>query len=51
MDGLLERLGDQARITLGPLDFSEYIEGWRSVWLTDPDGIVVEVSQGYKDAS
>ena len=22
---------------------------WRSIWLTDPDGVVVEVSQGYHD--
>ncbi|MER6346269.1 VOC family protein [Streptomyces sp. NPDC001595] len=49
--GFLERMGEHAHITLGPLDFSEFIEGWRSVWITDPDGVVVEVSQGYKDPS
>ncbi|MEV7027955.1 VOC family protein [Kitasatospora sp. NPDC093558] len=51
VDAVLARMGDAARVTLGPLDFAEYIEGWRSVWLTDPDGVVVEVSQGYKDGA
>ncbi|TDQ46898.1 DJ-1/PfpI family protein [Actinorugispora endophytica] len=50
VDGLLKRMGDGARVTLGPLDFDAFIPGWRSVWLTDPDGVVVEVSQGYQDA-
>lgn len=35
--------------TLGPLDFDDFVPGWRSVWLSDPDGVVVEVSQGYQD--
>lgn len=51
VDALLLRMGDAAHITLGPLDFSEFIDGWRSAWLTDPDGVVVEVSQGYRDAA
>jgi glyoxylase I family protein len=36
-------------VSLGPLSFDEVINGWRSVWLTDPDGLVVEVSEGYRD--
>ncbi|MFL6122643.1 VOC family protein [Actinophytocola sp.] len=40
-----------AEVTLGPLDFAEFIPGWRTVWLRDPDGVVVEVSQGYRDAA
>lgn len=36
-------------VSLGPLSFDEVISGWRSVWLTDPDGLVVEVSEGYRD--
>jgi glyoxylase I family protein len=46
----LEGMGDQVPISLGPLRFDGFIAGWHSVWLTDPDGVVVEVSQGYRDA-
>ena len=49
VDAFLQRLGDQAQITLGPLAFDEFICGWRTVWLRDPDGAIVEVSQGYVD--
>lgn len=49
VDAFLSRMDGQADITLGPLDFSEHIHGWRSVWLRDPDGVVVEVTQGYRD--
>lgn len=50
VDRFLDRIGEDADITLGPLDFDDFIDGWRSVWLRDPDGVVVEVSQGYRDA-
>lgn len=49
VDALLNSMGDEASITLGPADFDEFIPGWRSVWLSDPDGVIVEVSQGYQD--
>jgi glyoxylase I family protein len=50
LDTFLSRAGDAVPIALGPLSFDNFIPGWRSVWLTDPDGLVVEVSQGYRDA-
>jgi glyoxylase I family protein len=37
-------------VTLGPLDFDGFIKGWRTVWVSDPDGTIVEISQGHKDA-
>ncbi|WBP85144.1 VOC family protein [Kitasatospora cathayae] len=49
IDALLAAMGDAADVTLGPLDFDEVLDGWRTVWLRDPDGVVVEVSQGYRD--
>jgi glyoxylase I family protein len=49
VDDLLERMGESVDVTLGPLDFGDFIAGWRSAWLRDPDGVVVEVSQGYRD--
>jgi glyoxylase I family protein len=36
-------------ITLGPLDFDAFIPGWRTAWLKDPDGRIIEVSQGFTD--
>ncbi|MFI5982978.1 VOC family protein [Streptomyces sp. NPDC051555] len=49
VDAFLADLGDAAEVTLGPLDFDDFICGWRTVWLRDPDGVIVEVSQGYED--
>jgi glyoxylase I family protein len=49
VDAFLARLGDAAEVTLGPLGFDDFICGWRTVWLRDPDGVIVEVSQGYRD--
>lgn len=49
VDAFLAALGDAAEITRGPLDFDEVLRGWRSVWVRDPDGVIVEVSQGYRD--
>jgi glyoxylase I family protein len=49
VDAKVAEMGDDAKITLGPLDFSSVIPGWRSVWIADPDGHIVEISQGYVD--
>jgi glyoxylase I family protein len=45
----LAAMGDDARVTLGPLSFDDFIPGWRTVWLADPEGNVIEISQGYVD--
>ena len=49
VDAKLAELGDAAKIMLGPLDFSDFIPGWRTAWIADPEGNIVEISQGYKD--
>ncbi len=49
VDAKLAEMGDAAKITLGPLDFDGFIPGWRTVWISDPEGNIVEISQGYKD--
>jgi glyoxylase I family protein len=49
LDAFLERVGAEIPISLGPLTFDAFIKGWHSVWLTDPDGVIVEVSEGYRD--
>jgi glyoxylase I family protein len=48
---VLASMGDEAEVTLGPLDFGEAITGWRTAWVRDPDGVIVEISQGYVDQS
>jgi glyoxylase I family protein len=49
VDAKLAEMDEDARITLGPMDFDAFIPGWRSVWVADPDGNIVEISQGYVD--
>ena len=49
LDAKLEEMGDDARVTLGPLDMSQFIEGMRVAWIAEPEGNIVELNQGYKD--
>lgn len=49
VDDFLAAGGEELDISLGPLEFGEFIPGWKTVWVTDPDGVVIEVSQGYAD--
>jgi glyoxylase I family protein len=49
VDAKLAEMGDDARIMLGPMNFDDFIPGWRSVWVADPEGNIIEISQGYKD--
>jgi glyoxylase I family protein len=49
VDAFLQDMGEAADVSLGPIDFGTFIAGWKTVWLRDPDGVVVEVSQGYRD--
>lgn len=49
VSSFIAALGPEAQVSLGPLDFSTFIEGWSSIWIRDPDGVIVEVSQGYHD--
>jgi glyoxylase I family protein len=48
VDAFLASAGE-LDVSLGPLTFYDYIPRWKTVWLRDPDGVVVEVSQGYVD--
>jgi glyoxylase I family protein len=49
VDAKLKAMGDDAKIAFGPLDFEAFIPGWRSVWLWDPTGNLVQLTQGYVD--
>ena len=45
----LAELGSDVKIMLGPADFSDFIPGWKGAWVSDPEGNIVEISQGYVD--
>jgi glyoxylase I family protein len=49
LDRKLAEMGDDARLTLGPLDMGQFVPGMRVAWLADPEGNVVELNQGYVD--
>lgn len=49
VDAHIAAMGQEAVVTLGPLDFDAFIPGWRTAWLQDPSGHVVEITQGYTD--
>jgi len=49
VDQTLAAMGSEARVTLGPLGFDDFIPGWRTAWVKDPDGNIVEISQGFTD--
>ena len=45
VDAKLAEIGGDAHVNLGPLEFNDFIPGWKTVWVRDPDGNVVEISQ------
>jgi glyoxylase I family protein len=49
LDSKLKELGADAKITLGPLDMSQYVPGMRVCWIADPEGNIIELNQGYVD--
>jgi len=49
LDAALAEIGDDAKITLGPLDMGAFIEGMRVAWISDPEGNIVELNQGYAE--
>ena len=49
VDATLAAMGADAHITLGPLSFDAFIPGWRTAWVADTEGNIVEISQGYVD--
>ena len=49
VEAKLAQIGDRAEVTLGPISFDAFIPGWKTAWITDPDGNIVEISQGFTD--
>lgn len=49
VDAKLVAMGTDAHVTMGPMNFDSVIPGWRSAWIADPEGNIIEISQGYVD--
>jgi glyoxylase I family protein len=49
LDAKLAEMEDDAKLTLGPLDMGAFIEGMRVAWISDPEGNIVELNQGYAE--
>jgi glyoxylase I family protein len=49
IDAQVQAMGADADVAFGPLDFGSFIPGWRSVWLRDPEGYLVQLTEGYVD--
>ena len=49
VDAKLAEMGDDAQVTIQPTNFDDYIPGWRTAWIADPDNRIVEISQGFVD--
>jgi glyoxylase I family protein len=47
VDAKLAEIGADAHVSLGPLAFDDLIPGWKTAWIRDPDGLIVEISQGF----
>ena len=47
LDAKLAELGASVNIDLGPVDMSQYIRGMHVAWVADPEGNILELSQGY----
>ena len=49
VDAKIVAMGGDADVAFGPLSFEDFIPGWRSVWLRDPEGSLVQLTQGFVD--
>lgn len=49
VDHKIEEMGSDAVVTFGPLGFDDIVPGWRSVWLRDPTGNIIQITKGYTD--
>jgi glyoxylase I family protein len=49
VDAKLAELGQAVTLSLGPANFDDFIPGWRTAWVKDPEGNIIEITQGFKD--
>jgi glyoxylase I family protein len=49
LEEALGALGNDARVTMGPVALDDLVPGMRIAWIADPEGNIVELNQGYAD--
>jgi glyoxylase I family protein len=49
VDRKIAEMGSDAVVTAGPLSFDAFVAGWRSAWLRDPAGNLIQITKGYTD--
>jgi len=49
VDRKIAEMGSDALVTFGPLSFDAVIPGWRSAWLRDPTGNIIQITKGFTD--
>ena len=49
VDAKITAMGADASIAFGPMSFDAFIPGWRSAWLRDPEGNLVQITRGFVD--
>lgn len=49
LDEKLKEMGSAVKLTKGPVDMGGLIPGMRVCWISDPEGNIVELNQGYMD--
>lgn len=50
LEATLAEIGPDAKITRGPVELDRLIQGMKVCWIADPEGNIIELNQGYKDA-
>ena len=49
VDRKITQMGPDVDVTRKPQSFDAVIPGWRSAWLRDPTGTIIQITTGYTD--
>jgi len=49
VDRKITQMGPDVDVTHKPQSFDAVIPGWRSAWLRDPTGTIIQITTGYTD--
>ncbi|OPZ83007.1 MAG: putative lyase [Firmicutes bacterium ADurb.Bin419] len=45
----LSQIGEDLKITHGPVKLDNFVPGMKACWIEDPEGNVIELCEGYRD--
>lgn len=49
LDDKLSQIGEDLKITQGPINLDDFVEGMKACWIEDPEGNIIELCEGYRD--